>query len=89
MNQINEFANHFHNLNLKYDEKIKGFEPNGIFVEHMLVVGFRNSFIHIFLGEEEDNNLGSPTHNVVYLEMILNTNEFYKQKEKGPSKKSA
>jgi hypothetical protein len=33
--KINEFANHFHNLNLKYDEKIKGFDPNIIFVEHM------------------------------------------------------
>jgi hypothetical protein len=46
MNKIDEFANHFHNLNLKYAEKIRGFDPNGIFVDHMLVVGFSNSFIH-------------------------------------------
>jgi hypothetical protein len=42
MNKIDEFANHFHNLNLKYDERIKGFDPNVIFVEHILAVGFRN-----------------------------------------------
>jgi hypothetical protein len=28
INKIDEFANHFHNLNLKYVEKIKGFDPN-------------------------------------------------------------
>jgi hypothetical protein len=89
INKINEFANHFHNLNLKYVERIKGFDPNGIFVEHMLAVGFNNSFIHIVLSEEEDNNLGAPTHNVGDLETVLSTNEFYKQKGKGPSEKSA
>jgi hypothetical protein len=55
----------------------------------MLAVGFNNSFIHIVLSEEEDNNLGAPTHNVGDLEMILSTNEFYKKKGKGPSEKSA
>jgi hypothetical protein len=88
MNKIDEFANHFHNLNLKYVERIKGFDPNGIFVEHMLVVGFSNSFIHIFLGEEEDNNLGTPTLNTGDLETVLGTNKFYKQKGKDPSKTS-
>jgi len=50
MNKIDEFTNHFHNLNLKYDENIRGFEPKIIFVEHMLIVGFNNSFIHTVLG---------------------------------------
>jgi hypothetical protein len=76
-------------LNLKYDEKIKRFHPNGIFVEHMLAVGFSNPFIHIVIGEEEDNKLGDPTHTVGDLETILSTNEFYKHKGKGPSDKSA
>ena len=31
MNKIDEFANHFHNFNLKYVENIRGFDPNGIF----------------------------------------------------------
>jgi hypothetical protein len=65
-------------LNLKYVEKIKWFDPNGIYVEHMLAVGFGNSFIHIVLSEEEDNNLGSPAHNVGDLETLLSTNEFYR-----------
>jgi hypothetical protein len=51
MNKIDEFSSHFHNLNLKYVENIRGFDPNEIFVEHMLTVGFISSFIHIVLGE--------------------------------------
>jgi hypothetical protein len=74
MSKINEFANHFHNLNLKYVEKIRGFEPKKIFLEHILTMGFSNSFIHIVLGEEEENHLGNPTHIVGNLEMVLNTN---------------
>jgi hypothetical protein len=89
MNKIDEFANHFHNLNLKYAEKIRGFDPNKIFVEHMLTMGFSNSFIHTVLGEEEDNHLGNPTHTVGDLETVLSTNELYKQRGKGPSEKSA
>jgi hypothetical protein len=88
INKIDDFVNHFHNVNLKYVEKIKGFDPNKIFVEHMLSVAFNNSFIHTILSEEEDNNLGAPTHNVGDLEIVLNTNVFYKQKGKGPSEKS-
>jgi hypothetical protein len=60
-----------------------------IFVEHMMEVGFNNSFIHSVLSEEEDNNLGSPTHNASDLETILSTNEFHKKKGKGPNEKSA
>jgi hypothetical protein len=86
--KIDEFENHFYNLNLKYDENIKGFDPNGIFVEHMLAVGFRNSFIHTVLSEEENNNLGAPAHNDGDLETVLSTNEFYKKKGKGPDEKS-
>jgi hypothetical protein len=84
MNKIDEFAGHFHNLNLKYAEKVKGFDPNGIFVEHLLVVGFNNSFINAILNEDEDNASGSPSHDTDDLETILNTNESYKQRRKGP-----
>jgi hypothetical protein len=55
----------------------------------MLTIGFRNSFIHTVLGEEEDNNLGAPIHTAGDLETILNTNEFYKQKGKSPSEENA
>jgi hypothetical protein len=47
--KIDEFANHFHNVNMKYDENIKGFDPNRIFVEHILEVRFNNSFIHTIM----------------------------------------
>jgi hypothetical protein len=80
--------NHFNNVNLKYAEKIKGFDPNKIFVEHMLSVGFNNSFIHTILNEEEDNTQSAHVHNVGDLETILSTNEFYKKKGKGPSERS-
>jgi hypothetical protein len=82
-------VNQFHNLNLKYVEKIKGFDPSGIFVEHMLVMVFRNSVVHTMLSEEEYDNLSAPTHNVGDLETVLSTNKFYKHKGKGPSEKSA
>jgi hypothetical protein len=72
-------------VNLKYAKKINGFDLNGIFVEHMLAVGFNNSFIHTFLSEEEYNNLGPPSYNVGDLETLLSTNEFYKKKGKGPN----
>jgi hypothetical protein len=76
MNKIDEFMGHFHNLNIKYDERVKGFSPRGIFVEHLLVVGFNNYFINAILNEEGDNVSRNPTHDTGDLEMILNTNEF-------------
>ena len=76
MNKIDEFANHFQKLNLKYVENIRGFEPNKIFLEHMLTVGFSNSCIHSILGEEGDNRLGTPAHTTGDLETVLSTNEF-------------
>jgi hypothetical protein len=89
MNKIDEFTGHFHSLNLKYAEKVKGFDPNGIFVEHLLVVGFNNSFINTILNEDGDNTSGTPAHDTDDLETILNTNESYKQRGKGPGEKSA
>jgi hypothetical protein len=70
-------------------KKIKGFDPNGSFMEHRLAVRFKNSFLLTILSEEEYNNLSAPSHNAGYLKTILSTNEFYKQKGKGPSEKSA
>jgi hypothetical protein len=89
MNKIDKFAGHFHSLNLKYAEKIKGFDPNSIFVEYLLVVGFNNSFINTILNEDGDNALGTPTHDTDNLETILNNNESYKHRGKVPSEKIA
>jgi hypothetical protein len=57
-------------------------------VEHRLLVGFNNSFIHIILNEEEDNTQSAHVHNAGDLETILSTNEFYKQKGKGPTERN-
>jgi hypothetical protein len=89
MNKIDEFAGHFHILNLRYVERIKGFDPRGIFVEHLLTIGFRNSFINTILNEDKNNDPSTPAHDIGDLETIIITNESYKQKGKGPSKKSA
>jgi hypothetical protein len=82
-------VNHFNNVNLKYAQNIKGFDPKKSFMEHMLSVEFKNSFVHTILSEEEDKNLGSLAHNGGDLETVLSTNEFYKKKGKGPSEKNA
>jgi hypothetical protein len=89
MSNIDEFMGHFHSLNLKYDEKVKGFDPNDIFVEHLLVVGFNNSFINAILNEDEYNASSNPSHDIDDLETIINTNESHKQTQKGPSEKSS
>jgi hypothetical protein len=89
MNKIGEFAGHLQILNLKYVERVKGFDLSGIFVEHLLVVGFNNYFINVILNEDEDNVPGTPTHDTGDLKMILSTNESYKQRGKGPDEKSS
>jgi hypothetical protein len=49
MNKIYSFVGHFHSFNLKFAEKVKGFELDGIFVEHLLVVSFNNYFTDTIL----------------------------------------
>jgi hypothetical protein len=82
MNNIDEFAGHFHNLNLKYVEKVKGFNPSGIFVEHLLVVGFNNHFINAIMNEDKENSSGNPACDTDNLETILSTNEYTSKEEK-------
>jgi hypothetical protein len=75
MNKIDELPGHFHNLNLKYAERVKGFDPSGFFVEHPLAIGFNNSFINAILNEDIDNVSGTLARDASDLETILNTNE--------------
>jgi len=79
VNKIDEFTGHFDNLNLRYDERLRGFDSNGIFVEHLLAVGFNNSFIHTLLNEDKDNDENTPTPNASDLETLQTTNELHKQ----------
>ena len=55
INKIDEFVAHFKKLNLTYAERLKGFNPNGIFGEHLLGVGFNTSFIHRHLTQDRDS----------------------------------
>jgi hypothetical protein len=87
INKIDEFANHFNNVSLKYVENIKGFDPNKIFVGHILSMGFSNYFIQTILNEEEEGNSQStPIHNLGNSETLLSSNDFRKQRGKVPVK---
>jgi len=45
---------------LKFAEKIKGFDPNQIFMDHMTFVGFTTSLANTFLFEEEEGDNQDP-----------------------------
>jgi hypothetical protein len=79
INKIDEFLGHFKNLNLRYAKRLRGFEPNGIFVEHLLVVGFNNYFIHTLLNENKDNDENTHALDASNLETLQRTKELYKQ----------
>jgi hypothetical protein len=89
MNDIDEFVGQLHILNLKYVERVKGFDPSVIIVEYLLVIGFNNSLINAILNEDDDNVSCTPTHDIGDLETILNTNESYKKRRKGSGEKSS
>ena len=78
MNKIDEFVGHLHGLNIRYVERVKGFNPSKIFVEHLLEIGFNNSFINTILNEDKDNDSGTPSHDIGNLKTILITNDSYK-----------
>ena len=75
MNKIDDYVGHFHSFNLKCVEKLKGFDHNGIFVEHLFVVDFNSAFIDTILNEYEDNAFGSPALDTSDLETIISINE--------------
>jgi hypothetical protein len=75
---------------LKYVEKIKGFDRNKTFVEHMQSMGFSNSLFQIVLREDEEiNNQNTHAHNIVDLETLLSSNDHYKQNGKNYSDRNA
>jgi hypothetical protein len=88
VNKIDEFVGHFKNLNLRYVERLRGFNPNAIFVEHLLAVGFNNYFIHTLLNEDIENDDNIPSIDAGDLEKFQITNELYKQQGKGHGEKS-
>jgi hypothetical protein len=79
VNKIDEFTAHFNNLNLRYAERLRGFDPNGIFLEHLLAVGFNNSFFQRRLRENRDNEDNTPASDTDDLETLQSTTELYKK----------
>jgi hypothetical protein len=59
-------------------ERLRGFDPNEIFVENLLVVGFNNSFIHTLLNEDRDNENNTLAPDTGNLDTLQSTNELYK-----------
>jgi hypothetical protein len=88
VNKIDEFAGHFKNLNLTYAERIKGFDPNGIFREHLLAVGFSISFIHRRLTEDRDSDDNTPASGDCDVETLQSMTELYRQQGKVSGEKS-
>jgi hypothetical protein len=88
VNKIDEFAGHFKNLNLRYVERLRGFDPNGIFLEHLLAVGFSSSFIHTRLTKTETMTTTLLLLTIGDVETLQSTTELYKQQGKGSGEKS-
>jgi hypothetical protein len=89
INKIDELAGHFKKLNLTYDERLKGFDPNGIFREHLLAVGFSSSFIHRHLTEDRHSDDNNPASGDCDVETLQSMIELYRQQGKVSSEKSA
>jgi hypothetical protein len=89
INQIDESTGHFKNLNLTYVERIKGFDPTGIFREHLLAVGFSSSFIHKLLTEDRDSDDNNIASGYCDVETFQSTTKLYRQHGKVSDEKSA
>jgi hypothetical protein len=83
VNKIDEFAVHFKKLNLTYAERLKGFDPNGIFREHLLAVGFSSSFIHRHQIEDRDSDDNNPASGNCDAETLQSATELYRQQGEG------
>jgi hypothetical protein len=75
-------------LNLTYVERLKGFDPNGIFQVHLLGVGFNTSFIHTHLTQDRNNVDNNPTSIDCNTEILQSATELYRQHGKVSSEKS-
>ena len=87
INKIDKFSGHFKKLNLEYAERLKGFDPNGIFREHLLVVGFNTSFIHRHLTQDRDNVDNNSAYANCDAQTLQSVTELYRQHGKVSSEK--
>jgi hypothetical protein len=72
-------------MNLRYVEKLRGFDPNNFVLEHLLTVGLDNSFFQKHLRENRDTCDNTPSSDADDLHTLQRTTELYKQQGKGPS----
>jgi hypothetical protein len=92
--KIDEYATQFDQYNMKFAKEIKGFDPNHLFHDHMVSVGFSNTLINTFIfGEEEGDNHDPPAECIERkagdIETIISTTDQYKKKGKPSNEKNA
>jgi hypothetical protein len=85
ISHLDEVSTQFDLFNLKKDNEIKGFNPNKLFMTHMMLVGYIVSFSKTFLFREEEgdsqNSQGLLVENLQEdIETIINTNDQNRQR---------
>jgi hypothetical protein len=88
VNKIDEFATHFNNLNLIYDETLRGFDPNNFFLQHLQTLGFENSSFKKHMTKKLDTGNNAHASDVSDLDTLQSTTELYKKQGKLPGEKS-
>ena len=88
VNKIDKFVADFSNLNLRYVEILRGFNPNKNKLEHLLTLGLENYFCKKHLTENKGTGENALASDVDNLDTLQSTIELYKQQGKGPSEKS-
>jgi hypothetical protein len=58
--KIDEFVVHLDQYNLEFIDKIRGFHPKHLFVDHMTSVGFSNALTNTFIFGVEEGNIHDP-----------------------------
>jgi hypothetical protein len=82
--KIDEFTTHSSNLNLRYAENLRGFDPNIFFLQHLQTLGFGNLFFKKHLTENKDTGDNAPASDA----REQSTTELYNEQGKGISEKS-
>jgi hypothetical protein len=88
--KIDEFVVQFDPYKLKVVDYVKGFDPQQLFMNHIISTGFSVSFINTYIYEEEENEGNNSQEKLVQdLETIISTNKAYKQHGKVISEKGS
>ena len=78
--KIDEFSIQFDPYKLKVVDYVKWFDPQQIFMNHIISTGFSVLYINTYIYEEEENEENNSQEKLIHgLETIISTNEAYKQ----------